>query len=141
MVDGNYQLKLRPHYAQHTGPEVDIMPKLDMTDSSYYQSLIGVLQWMVELGRVDICLEVSMMSSHLALPREGHMEQVPQIFLNLQKYHNTKLVYDPSNLVIDLADFERRDWTSSEFGHIDGVEELPPHAGAMGNGLHYLCKG
>ena len=41
-------------------------------------------------------------------------------------YHNTKLVYDPSNPVINLADSERRDWTSSEFSHINGVEELPP---------------
>ena len=81
---------------------------------------------MVELGRVDICLEVSMMLFHMALPREGHMEQVLQIFLYLQKYHNTELVYDPSDPVINPADFERRDWTSSEFGHIDGVEELPP---------------
>ena len=82
---------------------------------------------MVELGRVDICLELSMMSSHLALPREGHMEQVLQIFLYLQRYHNTERVYDPGDPVINLADFERRDWMSSEFGHIDGVEELSSH--------------
>ena len=50
---------------------------------------------MVELGRVDVCLEVSMMSSHLALPREGHLEQVLHIFAFLKKYHNTELVYDP----------------------------------------------
>ena len=81
---------------------------------------------MVELGRVDIYLEVSMMSSHLALPREGHLSQVLHIFAHLKKYHNTKMVYDPSDPVIDSARFERKDWTSSEFGHIDGEEELPP---------------
>jgi hypothetical protein len=41
----------------------------------------------VELGRVDICLEVSMMSSHLVLPREGHLRQVFHIFAHLKKYH------------------------------------------------------
>ena len=46
--------------------ELDIMPELDAKDSAYYQSLIGILQWVVELGRVNICLEVSMMSAHLA---------------------------------------------------------------------------
>ena len=51
-----------------------------MADAAYYQSLIGILRWIVELGRVDVCLEVSMMSSHLALPREGHLEQVLHIF-------------------------------------------------------------
>jgi hypothetical protein len=49
-------------------PELDVTPELDPTNAAYYQSLIGILQWMVELGCVDICLETSMMSSHLALP-------------------------------------------------------------------------
>ena len=37
-------------------PELDISAELNPTDASYYQSLIGVLRWIVELGRVDICL-------------------------------------------------------------------------------------
>ena len=61
-------------------PELDVSEELSPSDASYYQSLIGILWWIVELGRVDVCLEVSMMSSHLALPRKGHMEQVMQIF-------------------------------------------------------------
>ena len=39
----------------------------------YYQELIGVLRWIVELGRVDILLETSLMSAHLALPRIFHL--------------------------------------------------------------------
>ena len=61
-------------------PELDVSEELSPSDASYYQSLIGILRWIVELGHVDINLEVSMMSSHLALPRKGHMEQVMQIF-------------------------------------------------------------
>ena len=78
----------------------------------------------MELGRVDVWLEVSMMSSHLASPREGHLEQGLHIFAYLKKYHNTELVYDPSDPVVDENDFERRDWASSEFGHVEGKEEL-----------------
>ena len=51
-------------------PELDVSPELEPTKAAYYQSVIGVLRWMVELGRVDICLECSMLSSHLALPRD-----------------------------------------------------------------------
>ena len=51
-------------------PELDVSPKLTPRDSAYCQSLIGILRWIVELGRIDICLEVSMMSSHLAMPRK-----------------------------------------------------------------------
>ena len=108
-------------------PELDVSPELEPHDAAYYQSLIGVLRWIVELGRVDICLEVSMMSSHLALPRVGHLEQVLHIFAHLKKYHNTELVFDPSDPVIDEAKFEAKDWASSEFGHLDGVEEDPPN--------------
>ena len=86
-----------------------------------------MLQWIVKLGRVDVCLEVSMMSSHLALPRKGHMEQVMQIFGYLKKYHSEELVFDPSDPTINEQAFERRDWASSEFGHVEGKEELPPN--------------
>ena len=55
-------------------PELDTSRELDSTDSAYYQSLIGILRWMVELGRVDICLEVCMLSSYLALQRQGHLD-------------------------------------------------------------------
>jgi hypothetical protein len=49
-------------------PEIDISPELSKADVLFYQTLIGVLRWIVELGRVDIDVEVLMMSSHLALP-------------------------------------------------------------------------
>ena len=105
-------------------PELDVSRELNVADAAYYQSLIGSLRWIVELGRVDVCLEVSMMSSHLALPREGYLEQVLHIFAYLKKYHNTELVYDPSDPVVDENDFKRRDWASSEFGHVEGKEEF-----------------
>ena len=108
-------------------PELGILPELSTEESSYYQSLIGVLRWIVELGRIDICLEVSMMSSHLALPREGHLEQVFQIFVYLKKYHNTELVYDPCDPVVNEHEFEQRDWMASEFGHLQGVEVVLPN--------------
>ena len=94
-------------------PELDVSPELNHHDTSYYQSLIGVLWWIVELGRVDICLQLSLLSSHLALQCEGHLEHVIQIFGYLKKYHNTKLAYDPSDPEINPVQFEQRDWMST----------------------------
>ena len=105
-------------------PEIDTTRELSPTDAAYYQSLIGILRWMVELGRVDICCEVSMMSSHLALPREGHFAQLFRIFAYLRKYHNSEMVFDPSDPAVDEKQFERKDWTSSEFG-LELEEEVP----------------
>ena len=107
-------------------PEVDVSPELSAEFASYYQSLIGVLRCIVELSRVDICLEVLLLSSHLALPREGHFEQLLQDFSYLRKYHNSELIYDPSDPVIDEGQFQRRNWMSSELGHVNRKEEMPP---------------
>ena len=87
-------------------PELDVLPELTPRDSAHYQSLIGILRWIVELGRIDIFLEVSMMSSHLAMPRKEHLDQVLHIFTYLRKYHNTELVYDPSDPVVEYDVFE-----------------------------------
>jgi len=106
-------------------PELDVSEELCPTDAAYYQSLIGILRWIVELGRVDVCLEVSMMSSHLALPREGHLAELFRIFAYLKKHHNAELVFDPSDPVIDEDGFQERDWTTSEFGHVQGKEVIP----------------
>ncbi len=61
-------------------PGIDVSPELRETEASNFHSLVGVLWWIVELGRVDIDVEVSMMSSHLALPRMGHLKEIYHIF-------------------------------------------------------------
>jgi hypothetical protein len=82
-----------------------------------------------------------MLSSHLALPREGHLVEVLQIFSYLRKYHNTELVFDPSEPNVNKADFEQRDWSSTEFGHVEGKEELPPNAPEpRGLGFRIIAK-
>ena len=106
-------------------PEIDISDELDPDDAAYYQSLIGILRWMVELGRVDICTEVSMMSSHLALPRKGHLDQLFHLFGYLKKHHNAEMPFDPTEPEINEEEFERQDWSRSVCGELD--EELPPN--------------
>ena len=39
-------------------PKLDVTTELDPTNTAYYMLLIGILRCMVELIRVDICLEV-----------------------------------------------------------------------------------
>ena len=57
-------------------PEIDTSPELSPSDAAYFQSLIGVLRWIVELNRIDICMETSALASMMALPQEGHLDQV-----------------------------------------------------------------
>ena len=75
-LDGSMlSMKINAPLSNGYRPELDSSYKLDGADGAYDQSLIGILRWMLELGRIDICCEVSLMSSHLALPREGHLSQ------------------------------------------------------------------
>lgn len=78
-------------------PELDATPLLDDPDDiSYYHQQIGVLRWAVELGRIDICAEVSMMASYCAAPREGHMEALCHLYSYLNQHERSHLVFDPS---------------------------------------------
>ena len=61
-------------------PEVDISPLLNDDQANYYQQLIGILRWAVELGRIDICYTISVMSSFSCAPRVGHLEALIHTF-------------------------------------------------------------
>ena len=87
--------------------EIDINEELGGDDAAYYHSLIGVLRWIVALGRVDINTEFSILSSHLALPRSGHLDAVFHIFAYLKKKHNSEMVYDPTEVDFYRADFPK----------------------------------
>jgi hypothetical protein len=46
-------------------PDLDEIPDVEPTRANFYQSQIGILRWCVELGRIDIITEVSMLSTYL----------------------------------------------------------------------------
>lgn len=72
--------------------------------------MIGVLRWSIELGRIDIATEVSMLSTHLAMPREGHLQQVYHIFGYLKAKPKKTLAFDPQHPNIDETRFVKYDW-------------------------------
>jgi len=62
---------------------------------------------MVELGRVDIITEVSTLASHMAMPREGHLDALFDVFCYLKRKHNSRLVFDPTYPDIDSSVFDQ----------------------------------
>ena len=95
--DGRYSLprKAENPFRMNYEPELDDSTPLDANAASYFQTLIGVMRWMVEIGRIDIATEVSILSSHLAYPREGHLDIALHIMGYLRAKHNSRLVFDP----------------------------------------------
>jgi hypothetical protein len=106
-------------------PELDVSAELALEGHRYYQELIGVLRWAVELGRLDILLETSLLSAYLASPREGHFEAVFHIFGYLKSHPNRKIAFDPSYPDISKKRFLKHDW--SDF-YRDAKEAIPPNA-------------
>ena len=90
-------------------PELDVSPLCNESEIQFYHSQIGVLRWMVELGRVDICGEVSMLASHSAMPRKGHLDAVLHMFAYLKSHERSKIVFDPS--YVEHERVPRPDWT------------------------------
>ena len=58
------------------------------------------------MGSVDICTETSMISSHLLLPRRGHLESLFHMFSYLKKHQNSDILFHPSDPDVDMADFQ-----------------------------------
>ena len=54
-------------------PCMDVSPLLSSDEASYFQTIIGVMSWIVDLGRIYIAVEVSQLSYFLSMPRQGHL--------------------------------------------------------------------
>jgi hypothetical protein len=72
-------------------PELDDSLFLRQAKTQQFQSLIGAMQWVVSIGRLDIATAVMSLSSFRAMPRRGHLERAKQIYGYLQKMKETRI--------------------------------------------------
>jgi hypothetical protein len=124
-LNGKYSIPTRVDnpFPVNYDTSTDLSDILDPECSSFYQHLIGVMRWMVELGHIDIATEVSMLSSYLACPREGHLENALRVMGYLQLKHNSRLIFDPTYPDIDQTAFPSFEWTEF-YGNVE--EAIPP---------------
>ena len=80
---------------------------------------------MIELGRIDKITKVSLLSSHVALPRKGHLDAAVHVMVHVGQRYISRLVDDPSYLEIDHSVFKECEW--SEF-YRDAKEVIPVNA-------------
>jgi len=66
-------------------PEFDTSELLNEDDQKAYQSLIGALQWVIQIGRFDIRTAVMTLSCYCAMPRQGHLDRFKRIHGYLSK--------------------------------------------------------
>ena len=97
-----------------------------------YQNFIGMLRWAVELGRIDILLEVAQMSCYMANPRIRHLHQLFHIFHYLKNHLSSWVPLDPEKLDINWSgdDNERPEERRKIMKtlYCDAKEEIPINA-------------
>ena len=104
---------------------MDTTPELDPDAVSYYLTIIDILSSMTELGRINIITEVLLLSSHVVLPRERHLEAAIHTMAHVGQRYNSRLLNDPSYPEIDHSIFEKCD--CSEF-YRDAMKAIPMNA-------------
>ena len=130
LVEDNegYQLKSSAKNPFPTGYklELDVTDKLGDRLASRYLQLIGVLRWVVEIGCLDIFLEMALLSQYQASPRIGHLKALYHIFAYLRKHPDMgQLAYDLIAPVIDESVFNSRANWDDFYGKVE--EEMPPN--------------
>ena len=137
-----YQLRSNPQvpFPYTYKPELDFSTELDPNMLSRYRQLIGILRWAVELGRVDIYLEVSLLSQYLASPRQGHLEAVYSIFAYLKKHDKSAIVFDPKDVILDESAFSTATQAEWKEFYGDVAEEIPSDMPEpKGNSVDITC--
>ena len=81
---------------------------------------------MVELGRVDIAVEVSQLPSFLVMPSQGHFINSLHTMSCLRVKHNSMLVLNPSYPGVNQDEFKSEENWKTVYGNIG--EALPPNA-------------
>jgi hypothetical protein len=107
-------------------PELDTSDLTDEVGIKQYQSMIGQLQWLVALGRMDVFISTMTMSRWRTMPRKGHLERLKRIFGYVQNKNDGYIRIRTG--IPDYSNIPERvyDWARSVYGNVK--EELPKDA-------------
>ena len=134
-----------PFSSQSYKPELDTSEECNEEQTQFYQSLIGIMRWLCEIGRIDILTETSLLSTYLSSPRVGHLHQALHVFKYLKDHNRSKCVFDPTYVDINdehLNPEERASYKAKYMQELypDAVEDLPPNAPpTRGRAIQITC--
>ena len=75
-------------------PEMDESEPLDDEKHRKFQMLIGILNWIVTIGRLDVAFATMSLSRFSACPRMGHLDRALKVFGYLKKRPNRRICVD-----------------------------------------------
>ena len=105
-------------------PELDDSPLCNPDTISKYRSLIGSANWIVTLGRFDICYALSTLSRYSMAPCEGHFKAMQKVFGYLMTYPQGKILIDIGEAPIRRQTDFNCGYSWTEF-YPDACENVP----------------
>lgn len=87
-------------------PKEDTSELLNDDDHRKYKILIGMLNWIVSIGRFDIAHATSSMARFSGCPRKGHLARALRIFGYQKKRRNRRILMDSRDPIIQGGDFQ-----------------------------------
>ena len=105
-------------------PELDTSELLDEDGILQYQSLIGIPQWTITLGRFDVGTEVTTMSGFRVAPRAGHLARLRRICGCLVRFSDGCIRVRIENPDCSTLPDYNQSWLRSVYGD---VKESLPH--------------
>ena len=107
-------------------PEMDNSELCDEKGMATYQTMIGQIQWVVALGRIDVFVACMTMSRWRAAPRIGHLERVKRIYGYLDKFEAGYCRVETDEPDLSHLPEPTYDWGESIYGKVR--EEIPDNA-------------
>jgi hypothetical protein len=123
-------------------PELDDTILIDCLGITIYMSLVGMLQWLITLGRLDVMQAVTAMSAFRCAPRQGHMDRAKRIYGYVDRYREAAIRVRPG--MPDLraldASYPTYDWSTSVYGsrHEEFPMNMPEPLGGMMRIIMYV---
>ena len=99
-------------------PELDNSDLVDEVGISQYQAMIGQLQWLVSLGRIDVFTATMSMARWRAAPKKGHLDRLKRIYGYVRKMNNGFIrvrIEEPDYSNIPDPNY---DWSKSVYGEM-----------------------
>jgi hypothetical protein len=93
-------------------PELDLSQFCSADYHTKFQKLVGICQWLVTLGRIDIYFAIMRLSQFSAAPRKGHYFAMVRVFKYLNHNPDVRIRIDPRDHVATTegsVDFDKRD--------------------------------
>jgi len=76
-------------------PELDVSPLLNTKGHRNYQQLIGIAQWLVTCGYIDLVQSINSLSRFFVAPREGHLKCTERMIRYLKSNTEKWIRLDP----------------------------------------------